>query len=164
MPTKSILEVAPFQLWLFLIASVLNLALGYFGVVGATIQGAIRILSIEAKTAGEDNVHAEMDAAAKRKPLGKVVGFLEGELYLYAMFTQVHAFIGAVLLFKAFSGWLVTHASDASPEVQSTKTLTRFYCYAIGNFTSLIWALIVFEGLRWAVRVCSAFKNIVWMT
>lgn len=97
------------------------------------------------------------------EPLGKVVGFLEGELYLYAMFTQVHAFISAVLLFKAFSGWLVTHADVTNPEVQSTKTLTRFYSYAIGNFISLLWALVVFEGLRWAIRVCDPFAALVWI-
>lgn len=101
-----------------------------------------------------------MDDLVGRQPLGKVVGFLEVELYMYAMIANVPSLIGAVLLFKAFSGWLTTQATG-TPEAKSMRTLARFYSYAIGNFLSLLWALLIFEVLRWAMHSFPVLKALL---
>jgi hypothetical protein len=92
------------------------------------------------------NVIAELraDLGADR-PVGKVVGLIERELYLYALILPIHGLITAVLLFKAFSGWLKLGDTPVTPDSQGVlssvelmglQTLVRYYSYAIGNFVS----------------------------
>ncbi|WP_445371830.1 hypothetical protein ACH518_03135 [Methylomonas sp. HW2-6] len=165
----------PFQISFFLAASVLNLILGTLGIVGASINLGVRIFATESAILNQkpmpdkplveslrQAIDSELQDLSERQPLGKVVGILERQLYLYGMVTQIHAFIGAILLFKAFSGWLTTQAKD-SPEGKSMKTLARFYSYAIGNFLSLTWALIIFEALRWMVQTYPPIKSLLWL-
>ena len=166
----------PFQLWIFVIATLLNVLSDRFGVIGWTISACIHsfakeIAALKTPAAGgtqtleqiTQQVIAELraDLGADR-PVGKVVGMVERELYFYALIYPMHGLITAVLLFKAFSGWLKlgdpspaatpTTAVLGSQELMGLQTLSRYYSYAIGNFLSLAWALLIFEVIRAAMR------------
>jgi hypothetical protein len=165
----------PFQYYVFAVATLLNFILDRVGVVGWSISFCIRIFVKEIavlktpSAQGTETIEeiikkviAELraDLGADR-PVGKVVGFVERELYFYALILPVHGLITAVLLFKAFSGWLkLADTPDlpaskgvlSSSELMGLQTLVRYYSYAMGNFVSLAWAILIFEGLRIAMR------------
>lgn len=86
-----------------------------------------------------------------REPLGKSLGFIEMIIYLYSLEASMSGLTGAILLFKAFTGWLGTPSPNSDQEA-STRTLARYYSYAIGNFISLLWTIFVFEFIRLMVR------------
>ena len=164
----------PFQYWIFAVATLLNLLSDLVGVIGWTISVCIRFFAREvavlkkAPAGGTLNleqmtqkVTAELraDLGADR-PVGRVVGVIERELYLYALIFPIHGLITAVLLFKAFSGWLELSGSPektggeilGSAELAGLGTLSKYYSYAIGNFLSLIWAILIFEVIRAVMR------------
>jgi hypothetical protein len=164
----------PFQLWIFAIATLLNVLSDRFGVIGWTISACIHSFAKEIaalKTPATavtqtleqitQQVIAELraDLGADR-PVGRIVGMVERELYFYALIYPMHGMITAVLLFKAFSGWLklgdpppTTAPTNVlgSQELKGLQTLARYYSYAIGNFLSLAWALLIFEVIRAAM-------------
>jgi hypothetical protein len=75
------------------------------------------------------------------------VGIIEQLLYTYAFVSGFREFIGGVLLFKAFHGWLSTQDSreQIHPDARAKESLERFYAYAIGNFISLAYAILAYE-------------------
>ena len=169
----------PFQLWIFVIATLLNVLSDRFGVIGWTISACIHsfakeIAALKTPAAGgtqtleqiTQQVIAELraDLGADR-PVGRIVGMVERELYFYALIYPMHGLITAVLLFKAFSGWLKLGDTPVTPDSQGVlssvelmglQTLVRYYSYAIGNFVSLAWAILMFEGIRIVLRLSPA--------
>jgi hypothetical protein len=167
------LEVAvgpAFQIWIFLVASAVNFALTFVGLIGLVIRFFTRIAARKSATvdaaavgksvkdATEAAVQKELGLLSQSHPIGRVIGFLECELYLYGLLTSQGSIISGVLLFKAFSGWLGTPA-----ESDSVKTLARFCAYAIGNFTSLLSAVVIFEGIRLLMRVYPQLYQALWI-
>ena len=166
----------PFQYYVFAVATLFNIALNLLGLVGWTISVCLRVfvreiavLKTPAARGTETleqiikNVIAELRAdLGADKPVGKVVGLIERELYLYALIFPIHSLITGVLLFKAFSGWLKLGDTPVTPDSQGVlssvelvglQTLVRYYSYAIGNFVSLAWAILIFEGIRIVLRL-----------
>jgi len=166
-----------FQWWVFIVVSVINLVLGWSGVIGKTTAFCIDafvtefVLMKRGPLVGQSLDEAIRAAKAQDRedfgvgrPLGKVVGVIEREIYLYALLTPIHGLITAVLLFKAFSGWLrlgdTSNGDDkdqlleetGKAETKGLRTLARYYSYAIGNFISVAWALLMFEGIRVALQ------------
>jgi len=164
--------LVPFQLWLFLIASGLNLLLATTGLIGVSIEGAVRLIAAEPALFDQSDPKADTNSGededlSERPPFGKVVGFIERELFLYALFVSLPEIISGVLLFKAFSGWIATSSSRVNKDSDKGKekdlrVLARFYCYAIGNFVSLLWAFLLFELMRWAMHYPSA-RALLWI-
>ena len=169
----------PVQYYVFAAATFFNIALDLIGVVGWTISACLRVFVREVavlKTPAArgpetleqiiKNVIAELRAdLGADKPVGRIVGLVERELYLYALIFPMHGLITAVLLFKAFSGWLKLGDTPAAPdsqgglssiELMGLQTLVRYYSYAIGNFVSLAWAIFIFEGVRAVFRFSPA--------
>jgi hypothetical protein len=58
-----------------------------------------------------------------KAPGSVTVGFLEQVLYVYCLTSTHREFIGSILLFKAFLGWLQISATAAAP-AQATATIT----------------------------------------
>jgi hypothetical protein len=94
-----------------------------------------------------DAVETEKHELISREPFGKSLGFIEMVLYFYTLQSGLSGLTAAVLLFKAFTGWIGINGEDSSQEV-AAKTLARFYSYAIGNFISLLWAIFLFELIK----------------
>lgn len=74
---------------------------------------------------------------------GSIIGLLERQIYIYVLMTKGDVF-GGVLVFKAFTGWMDLTKVEGAPPT-SAAYLSRFYGYAIGNFTSLLWAIGLHE-------------------
>ena len=163
MPTKTLLEVAPFQYVLFLALFVSTFLLNVSGTISKSISFAIRQMAKEAKRAGRHEIHEELLASAEAQPSGRIVGLLETTLYLYALVTQIHGLITAVILFKAFSGWLSPKPGQPGKETQSPRTLARYYTYALGNLMSLLWSIVLFEFARYLVSNVGWIHNFVWV-
>jgi hypothetical protein len=122
----------------------------------ATVDAGVVGKSV--KEATEVAVQKELGALSQSHPIGRVIGFLECELYLYGLLTSQAGIISGVLLFKAFSGWLGTPA-----EADQVKTLARFCAYAIGNFVSLLSAVVIFEGLHMVMRSYPQVYQALWI-
>ena len=159
----------PFQVRLFLAASLINIIADMSNLVSLTIRFFESLLSRESP-----EEHRPELEVYKHKTIGKVVGFLEKEIYLYALVAQVQPLIGSVLVFKAFTGWIRAEAtarpSEAAPSGEAedsatvrTGAILRFYTYAIGNFVSLLWALGIFEFLHWLIRACGCVRSLIWI-
>jgi len=138
----------PFQFLLYFVALAVMLVLNLSGLIGKTINAAAWAMAWEEESRGESEISNDLIASARRPPSGKTIGIVESSIYLYAMFSQQFEFITAVLMFKAFSGWLATSAATKDGDVRSPKTLSSFYHYAIGNVASLASCIVVFEGIR----------------
>jgi len=171
----------PFQYWIFLIASAINIISGG-AVIGGTISLCIRafareIARLKQPQAGSADsieeitkkVIAELrvDLGAE-KPVGRVVGIIERELYLYGLILPIHGLITAVLLFKAFSAWLERDDPQEtsakvldSPGFKDVAKLAKYYSYAIGNFISLAWAIVIFEAIRLVLRFAPCIAELV---
>jgi hypothetical protein len=104
-------------------------------------SGATRVPVGKLVDAAEEREHRDL---TETPPFGAIVGFIERQLYLYALFTKTPDIIAAVLMFKAFSGWIAGEALRKTAE-KDLKVLARFYVYAIGNFVSLLWAVLIFQ-------------------
>ncbi len=86
-------------------------------------------------------------------PFTRVIGAIERQIYLYALFTGIAGgTISAVLLFKAFFAWVETKQDDPKP-ADRLLSLARYYGYAIANFVSLLAAIVLFEVLRFVLRL-----------
>jgi hypothetical protein len=191
MPTNAsitLLLEPPFQWWVYLAATALNLLLGVSGFIGKTIGWCIdafvsEVALLKKGKSSQQSLQEAIQAAiaedredlGAKRPIGRIVGVIERQIYLYALFSPIHGMITAVLLFKAFSGWLKLgdpldksgHEADlkvnGETEIKGLRTLARYYSYAIGNFMSLAWALLIFEGLRAALQMSSQLKAILLM-
>lgn len=180
----------PFQWWVFLVVTALNVLLGLSGFIGKTIGWCIdglarEIALLRRGDSSQQSLEALIEAAiaegredlGAKRPIGRIVGVLERQIYLYALMSPIHGLITAVLLFKAFSGWLKlgdmpdakTEQTDDSKanlesEFKGLKTLARYYSYAIGNFMSLAWAVLIFEGMRLALRLQPQLQTVLLTT
>ena len=90
----------------------------------------------------QDQDKAAHQDSLVRAPLSAGIGFVEQVLYVYCLASTHREFIGSVLLFKAFFGWL---SKDVMEDTNHQMLLMRFYVYAIGNFVSLAFAILFFE-------------------
>lgn len=105
--------------------------------------------------ADDRNIQAAVAAAEQQlkeaigavRPFGREVGFVERQIYFYGLLTGVSAVISGVLILKAFFAWIDVKQQNATDE-DRYMSLARFYGYAIANFVSLLWALLIFEGVR----------------
>jgi hypothetical protein len=132
---------------------IVNFLLNANGVIAAVINMAIRRMAREAERAGKVAIHKELVSSAEAHPSGQIIGTIETTLYLYAFVTQIHGLITAVILFKAFSGWLSPKAEDAATEIHNLRTLTRYYTYALGNLISLLSSILLFEIASCVARI-----------
>jgi hypothetical protein len=150
-----------------LIAFVLIIGINLLGLVAKTIGAYWQLFARNLK---EKNKQL-YDMITLRVELTTGVGMIEQLLYTYAFVSGFREFIGGVLLFKAFFGWLELKKSraDLAGEEQLQKQLTaegqpgadhasfdltlmRFYAYAIGNFISLAYAIAAYEIAHLLVR------------
>jgi hypothetical protein len=74
---------------------------------------------------------------------GGTVGWVERQLYLYALSYGVVQILQAVVVFKGFAGWVTVGVTDKS---HSSKVLSHFYGYTIGNLISLALAIAFYEA------------------
>ena len=92
----------PFQIWIYFIASIIGIVLDYVGIIGASIRHYNAIF--------DSNFLEEHSSLAKetkaKQHLSDAIGFMKRKIYLYCFFSGKQEFVGAILLFKAFSGWL----------------------------------------------------------
>lgn len=115
--------------------------------------------------------------------IGMYVGIVEREIYFYCLLSGLTGLLGSVLLFKAFSGWLKLSESQKEEEEKSAqsnetqrtedqselredekfdvKTLARYYGYAIGNFLSLLWALLIYEIARHSFAYSATLRSLL---
>jgi hypothetical protein len=151
----------PFQFWMFGLASLINFLVDWSKLVSRTIRFFTDLLLKEVKKKGDKAVCAAMEQESKHEAMGQVIGFLEKEVYLYALIAQIQPLIGTVLVFKGFTGWL--RAECATNDQQNEVTLVRFYNYAIGNLISLLWAIGIFEFLHWLMRSSETVRHLIWI-
>ncbi len=139
------------------------------------------------------NTHPDLYADMLSRAPGSIgVGLLEQILYVYCLTSTHREFIGSILLFKGFLGWLQASAMPSgstsaaatitgrleftAPSTNTTIPFTipatpvlasggstrgeyrgmlaGFYIYAVGNFISLGFAILVFEVVHlWDSRL-----------
>lgn len=188
--SMALLLEPPFQWWVFLVTAALNVLLGLSGFIGKTIGWCIDFLVKEVAflrkgNSSQQSLQAAIEAAiaedredlGAKRPIGRIMGVIERQIYLYALISPIHGLITAILLFKAFSGWLklgdmpdikAEQTDGAKENVESEfkglKTLARYYSYTIGNFMSLAWAVFIFEGMRLALRLQPQLKSVLLIT
>jgi len=164
------MQYVAFPGWVFVSASVLNLLFSFFPVIYGSVYLFSYLLARAAakhqkvKTANCDKpvgeaVNEAMKAALKDlsefHSIGEIIGFVEREIYLYALVSQgtnAGNLIAGVLMFKGFTAWLTLKSPDGSDKL----TLARFYSYTIGNFLSLLWAFFFYEFARYGVHEWTA--------
>ncbi len=155
------------DLGLYLAATLVNLAITVLPIFKVGYRASIRALTID--TALTENL------LLSQPRFGRTIGFLERQVYLYALFINGLGLITAVVVFKAFAEWLkppeaakpgtpapqaanapAPQAANAPAPQAATKSdsdgqndiLARFYAYTIGNLLSILWAIIIFEACR----------------
>lgn len=166
---QSIFNVSEIQVWLFCVATLLNVLVGKFGVVAKSIEYFIKIFASKRSWERQKNVDMEdplIPIAIKndledRNDLSKAIGVVERELYLYCFFTLNTWIVSPIVLFKAFSVWLASPKNDNVSERKSYKSQASYYSYAIGTFISLAWALLIFEGLTKFEKECGLIKYVL---
>lgn len=153
-----------FQLRVFLVASALNLFLSASSLVEWCIRCAVSQLAKEARTkkAIKRIDISDLWREASKPPFGKIIGFLERELYLYALVAGITDLLVGVLAFKGFTSWLLAKP-DETNSGKSHSMLGRFYSYALGNFISLAFALAIFEILRQAIARDPHIRALLWV-
>lgn len=155
----------PFQAWIFILSAALVILLTWSGLVSGSIRMALRLLEREAADGSllDEALKREMRAQSERKTTGKVIGAIESLLYVYALVAGYAEILVGVLAFKGFTGWLAFKEPDQA-HGKSLGTLVRFYSYAIGNFLSLVWAVVAFECVRWCVMFWPAARSLLWIS
>ncbi|WP_203072417.1 hypothetical protein [Falsiroseomonas ponticola] len=155
------------DLGLYVAATLVNLAITVLPIFKVGYRFSIRALTID--TALTENL------LLSQPRFGRTIGFLERQVYLYALFINGLGLITAVVVFKAFAEWLkppeaaksaapapqaadipAPQAADIPAPQAATKPdgdgqndiLARFYAYTIGNLLSILWAIIIFEVCR----------------
>jgi hypothetical protein len=76
-----------------------------------------------------DAVETEKHELISREPFGKSLGFIEMVLYFYTLQSGLSGLTAAVLLFKAFTGWIGINGEDLSQEVAANtcQTIVRWW-------------------------------------
>lgn len=127
----------------YAIATVANVAITITPVFWWTFQLSIAWLSADTSL--------PKAVLLKRPRTGRTIGFLERQIFLYALFASVFDLITAVIVFKAFAEWIKPAAPERSRIAHDNAQrtiLSRFYAYTIGNLLSILWALAIFEVCR----------------
>jgi hypothetical protein len=142
----------------FVIGSVLNIGIqtwlgdairwliqtGVYKIEQERLEAEEQVAGVRRESAPEDE-HAATTPAAESgagKLFGATIGWIERELYIYALAFGAVGILSAVLLFKGFTGWITIGATDAS---KRPEALSHFYGYTIGNFISLGLAIAYYE-------------------
>ncbi len=150
----------PFQWGLYLVMTIANVIAGMW-LTGPTISWAIKRFVREAApvvakpTSDGESLQSVIDAAEVKlkaaigaiRPFGREVGMIERQLYLYALLANLSALFSGVLLFKAFFAWIDVKQEKPSDE-ERYMSLARYYGYAIANFLSVLWSLLIFEVVK----------------
>jgi hypothetical protein len=122
----------------FFLALILVVICNVIPFMSTVINMYWRLSGIGLKGADRTN-HAE---SLVRAPLSAAIGLIEQTLYIYFLTSSHQQYVGSLLLFKAFFGWLtLQNANDTDHQ----KVLMKFYVYAIGNLMSLAFAILFFE-------------------
>lgn len=123
--------------------------------IGTALNLAITVLPIFRQSfllsikALEADTEASRDALLKRPRFGRSIGFLERQIYLYALLIDGLDLITAVVVFKAFAEWIKPDAqpgTTAGSDDSQKMLLARFYAYTIGNLLSILWAIAIHEA------------------
>lgn len=125
----------------YAIATALNLAITVLPIFQRSFLLSIRAL--------EADTEASREALLKRPRFGRSIGFLERQIYLYALSAKGLDLITAVVVFKAFAEWIkpnVQPGKTAATDDSQKMLLARFYAYTIGNLLSILWAIAIHEA------------------
>ncbi|WP_431301885.1 hypothetical protein [Sediminicoccus sp. BL-A-41-H5] len=165
-----------FQWYIYLISIAIVLILNLTGAVRAVIVWACDLGpgSDQLDAVGE----AQPEQSAKKLPKtpqqikleesSRVIGCLEKFLYCYFIIRGQESALGCLLLFKGFTHWLhqqeqVSAAGAAEGHAPLSKALLRYYSYAVGNFISLLFAILICEVVTSVVRGVPWLKQHLWL-
>jgi hypothetical protein len=154
-----------FQWKIYLISIVIVLILNLTGFIRAVIVWACKL------GPGSDTLDTSDDEVETKKKMersSRVIGCVEKFLYCYFLIRNYESALGCLLLFKAFTHWLHQQeqaqvAEGAQNHAPLSKALLRYYSYAIGNFISLLFAIVICEGVSGVVKAFPELERVLWV-